>query len=424
MDTPPSRPEPERASRLLAILFALVIAAVYANGLTIPFQFDDEHALEHNPAIRSLANIPRFFVDPNTSTVLRENKDLRPVLLTTFALNYAVSGDATWSYHVLNLVLHWLAVLLVFRIVRDHLWLGADAVAVAAGAALVMAAHPLNTEAVDYLSARSALLTTVFYLGAFDAAVRQRPRTCLLLFTLALLTKAIAVTLPLAALWYVVALAAESTIFRLAEPVNEHRPYLAMLGLGTAAGLVLWRLAGLAARRAQAPPAWVFAVVMTLVTSVLGAATVARNATWRDEYTLWLDALEKAPRNARAWLNAGHAAMVRGNDAEARRLFLEAHRLRPCYAYVQMNLSALAVRQGDLDQGLRWADEAVGCNPGIALSHYYRGSALERLGRVDEALAEYRQTTAIDPQHADAWVSAGRLLERKGDWDAALAAYA
>src|SRR2546429_9613436 len=154
MGTPPSRPEPERASRRLAILFALVIAAVYANGLTIPFQFDDEHALEHNPAIRSLANIPRFFVDPNTSTVLRENKDLRPVLLTTFALNYAVSGDATWSYHVLNLVLHWLAVLLVFRIVRAHLWLGADAVAVAAGAALAMGAHPLPTAAVGYLSAR------------------------------------------------------------------------------------------------------------------------------------------------------------------------------------------------------------------------------------------------------------------------------
>src|SRR5438552_3359021 len=190
-----------------------------------------------------------------------------------------------------------------------------------------------------------------------------------------------------------------------------------MLGLGTAAGFVLWRLAGLVARRAQAPPAWVFAVVMTLVTSVLGAATVARNATWRDEYTLWLDALEKAPRNARAWLNAGHAAMVRGNDAEARRLLLEAHRLRPCYAYVQMNLSALAVRQGDGDVGLRWADEAGACNAGLALSHHYRGSTLERLGRFDEALVAYRQTTANDPLHADACISAGRLRERNGGWD-------
>ena len=49
-------------------------------------------------------------------------------------------------------------------------------------------------------------------------------------------------------LWYVVALAAESTIFPLAEPVNEHRPYLAMLGLGTIAALGAWTLVAFIAR--------------------------------------------------------------------------------------------------------------------------------------------------------------------------------
>src|SRR3989442_11753198 len=349
-------------SRRVAVLLALVILAVYANGLGIGFRFDDGHALSENPAIRTLANLPRFFVDPTTSSTLPENRDLRPVLLATFALNYALSGEATWSWHALNLVLHWVAVLLVFRIVRDHLWLGADALPIAVGAALVVAVHPLNTEPIDYLSARSALLTAVFYLGAFDAGVRGRRALCVALFRLAMLTKAIACTLPAAllghallarrrggsrlsggmlvalvavavgglayravllpasvvqathgadvtravyfmtewsaylyylrlffwpnalvvdrldyplvrsllvpqawgsllalgalavlawrarhrapaftfgVLWYAVALAAESTIFPLAEPVNEHRPYLAMLGLGTAASLGL-----------------------------------------------------------------------------------------------------------------------------------------------------------------------------------------
>src|SRR5207253_7246010 len=110
--------------------------------------------------------------------------------------------EATWSWHALNLVLHWVAVLLVFRIVRDHLWLGADALTIAAGAALVVAVHPLNTEPIDYLSARSALLPTVFYLGAFDAGVRGRRFACVMLFTLALLTKAIAITLPFVLLGY------------------------------------------------------------------------------------------------------------------------------------------------------------------------------------------------------------------------------
>ena len=530
-------------SRPAAVL-ALVILAVYANGLGIGFHFDDSHAIADNPAIRTLANLPRFFVDPTTSSNLPENRDLRPILLATFALNYAVSGEATWSWHALNLVLHWLAVLLVFRIVRDHLWLGADALPVAAGAALVVAVHPLNTEPVDYLSARSALLTTVFSLGAFDAGLRGRGAASLALFALAMLTKAIACTLPLAflghallarrrggtrvsgrllgalvavaagglvyravllpasvmqathgadvtravyfmtewsaylyyvrlflwpnalvvdrldyplarsllvpqawgslltltalgllawrarhrapaltfaALWYAVALAAESTVFPLAEPVNEHRPYLAMLGLGTAAGLGLWQLATCAARRSRVAPARVLAVLLAAVTVGLGAVTVARNATWHDDYTLWRDAVAKAPQNPRAWLNAGHAAMGRGDTDEARRLLLEAHRLAPCYAYVQLNLSALAAPHPD--ESLAWADEAVACNPGLALTHFYRGSALERSGRRDEALAEYGKTTAIDPGHAGAWLAAGRLLEQREAWQDAAAAY-
>jgi Tfp pilus assembly protein PilF len=539
-----------RTTIAVAGLLALAIAAAYANGLHIGFYFDDWHVLERNPAIRSLANIPRFFVDANTSSVLHENKDLRPILLVTFALNHAVSGDATWSYHVVNLALHWIVALLVFRIVRDHLWLAESRLPVAVVAALLVAVHPLNTEPVNYLSARSALLTAAFYLAAFDAAVRNRHIAAVALFAFALLTKAIAVTFPIvvvahrllarhrapdgshrpipwtfigvlvavdaagvlyralllppwivasthdpsvspwiyfmtgwsaylyylrlflwpnalvidrldyplarsflapqawgslvilialgvlawrirrrlpalafAAAWYAVTLASESTFFPLAEAVNEHRPYLAMLGLGTAAALGLWHLAGLVARRADAPPVWVLAVLAAALAGVLGAATAGRNETWRDDYTLWRDATEKAPENPRAWLNAGHAALALGDLDEARDFLLTARRLSPCYAYVQMNLSALEARQGDLEASLRWADEAVRCNPGRALAHYYRALALERLGRLDESLEEYRQTTAIDGHHADAWFAQGRLHERGERWAEAAAAY-
>jgi Tfp pilus assembly protein PilF len=540
----------ERASRFIVLVCAVVIAAAYANSLRIGFHFDDAHTLADNPHIRSLTNIPRFFWDANTSSVLPQNRDLRPILLTTFALNYAISGEATWSYHVVNLLLHWLVVVLIFRIVRDHLWLGENGLSVGAAAALVVAAHPLNTEPLNYLSARSALLTAVFYLGAFDVALRKRYTVSFFLFAAALLTKAIAATFPVvllgywllarrqrrrgepwcgpwgflvallvldaaaglyrwwlvpdvalestrevgmtpvtyfmtgwsaylyylrlflwpnalvidrkdyeivhsflqvracgslavlvtlgvlawrarnrwpalsfAALWYFVTLAAESTFFPLAEPVNEHRPYLAMLGLGTAAGFVLWRLATLAAGRYQAPPAWVFAILVTFATAVLGATTVGRNQTWRDARTLWTDATVKAPDNHRAWLNAGHAALVSGDLVEARALLTEALRRNSCYAYVLINLSVVERRTGKLEDSLRWADEAVRCNPRLALTHHYRGAALERLDRIDEALDEYRQTTALDPHHADAWLAQARLLEQRGDWAEAAAAY-
>jgi hypothetical protein len=534
----------ERAGTwLVGVVAAVGIAAAYSNALHIGFHFDDWHVLQDNPHVRTLQSIPRFFVDPNTTTVLRENKDLRPVLMTTFALNYAVSGDATWSYHVVNLLLHWMAVMLVFHLVRTRLWLGDDAVPIGAAAALIFALHPLNSTPVNYLSARSALLTTVFYLGAFATALSGRRLASVALFVLALLTKAIAVTLPVAllgywalarvrrpatripwgflaclvlvaaggiayrnlllppwtvesarqvgmtpwvyfmtewsaylyylrlflwpdalvidrldypyarsffafqawgslvvlvvlgilawrarrrwpaltfaAFWFVVTLAAESSFFPLAEPVNEHRPYLAMLGLGTAAALGLWH----GVRRLAARPLPAFACVVVVAAGALGCATWARNLTWRDDLTLWTDATRKAPANARAWLNAGHAALATGQLDEARRMLLEARRLSPCYAYVQMNLSALEVRVNDLEASLRWADEAVRCNPGFALTHHYRGSALERLGRYPEALAEYRAVTAIDTQHTHAWFAQAKLLEREQQWQQAADAY-
>jgi hypothetical protein len=106
------------------LCLALVIAAVYWDGPRMGFHFDDGHVIEQNPSIRSLANVPRFFVDPATSSASHLNRVLRPLLHTTFALNYAISGSSPWSYHLVNLLLHWLGVVLVFRIVRDHLWLG------------------------------------------------------------------------------------------------------------------------------------------------------------------------------------------------------------------------------------------------------------------------------------------------------------
>jgi tetratricopeptide (TPR) repeat protein len=149
----------------------------------------------------------------------------------------------------------------------------------------------------------------------------------------------------------------------------------------------------------------------------------ARTDVWRDDLRLWLDATEKAPQNPRAWLNAGHAALARGDLPRARGLLLEAHRLSPCYAYIQLNLSAVEAREGHAPASLAWADEAVRCNPGLALARAERAGALERLGRADEALAEYRATTAIDAVNAGAWLAQGRLLEARGDWPDAAHAF-
>ena len=183
-----------RLTLLTAALLSIGIGAAYSNSLSVGFEFDDVYLLTNNPSIRSLRNIPRFFYDPFTLTTVRENADLRPVLQITYALNHAISGLRPWSYHAVNMVLHLVAALLVFRIVRDHLWPGPAVVP--AAAALFFALAPLNSQTLDYMSARSALLCTTLYLAAFWCVLRRRQWPAALLHALALLTKAIAVTLP------------------------------------------------------------------------------------------------------------------------------------------------------------------------------------------------------------------------------------
>ncbi len=192
-----------RFTAVFVALLALGIAISYSNSLGIGFYFDDLYGIHNNPTIRSLRNIPGFFTDPHAFWTDRTQADVRPVLLITYALNYAVSGLAPWSYHVLDLLLHFVAALLVFVLVRDHVWWPArergpsgDARIPAAAAALFFALAPLNTQPVDYVWARSALLSTTLYLGAFLAFLRRRWTLGAVLFALALLTKAIAVTLP------------------------------------------------------------------------------------------------------------------------------------------------------------------------------------------------------------------------------------
>ena len=196
-------------SWLVLLSLILALAAGYSNSFGTAFVFDDQYVVVTNPAIRDLRDLPRLFYDPFTMSAWRNNGDLRPIVQTTFALNYAVSGLNPWSYRAFSLLVHLLAAWLVFRIVRDHLvWPasergpGGRGQWVGLAAALLFAIAPLNHQPVVYASARSALLATTFVLGAFLACLHRRYAVMTLLYLLALLSKAIAVTLPLTVLIY------------------------------------------------------------------------------------------------------------------------------------------------------------------------------------------------------------------------------
>jgi tetratricopeptide (TPR) repeat protein len=159
------------STRLCCLLLVIVGAGAYANSLGGPFVFDDILGIEQNPSIHSLAGS----LAPPDSQITAG----RPVANFTFAVNYAIHGLAVPGYHLLNIAIHVLAALVLFDVVRLTLCrrpldesFAAAANPLALAAALLWLVHPIQTECVDYLSQRSALLMGLFFLLTLDTAIR------------------------------------------------------------------------------------------------------------------------------------------------------------------------------------------------------------------------------------------------------------
>jgi Tfp pilus assembly protein PilF len=201
----------------ILLIFIGIGVSLYGNALDNGFYYDDIHQIVENPFTRSLSSIPQFFIDLTTTTrnPVWKGYHYRPLLLSTFSLNYWLGGLNPIGYHLVNLAFQVGSSFLVFLIVR-RFW-GSFSPALAAG--LVMLCNPFNAEVVNYITARSSVMATFFYLLSFFAYIRFRPPwpegrvgdkapgnlwiwVSLGSFSLGLLTKEIVITLPLILLLY------------------------------------------------------------------------------------------------------------------------------------------------------------------------------------------------------------------------------
>jgi tetratricopeptide (TPR) repeat protein len=138
----------------------------YWNSFNVPLLLDDQRAIVENPSIRHLGRIGDVLSLPPTGATAA-----RPLLNLTYALNYAEGGLSVRGYHAVNLFIHICAGLALLGIVRRTLLLpglrprdGKAALPLAAFAALLWTLHPLQTEAVTYVSQRAESLMGLFYL--------------------------------------------------------------------------------------------------------------------------------------------------------------------------------------------------------------------------------------------------------------------
>ena len=216
-------------------LLVIAVLLTWFPSLTGPFQFDDYNVVVSNPAVHSL------------NAWLESMPGIRPLLKLTYVLNW-IAGGGSFGFHLFNVLVHATNVVLVFFLLRT---LRADAgnSLLPFLAAILFALHPVQTEAVTYISGRSVSLMALFYLGSVLAYMRaaSAPRPwrwragSVLLFAMAVLVRETAVTLPLALL-LAEATAAKSSPVHALKRQGMHWGLLILCLLVMAASPTYWHL--------------------------------------------------------------------------------------------------------------------------------------------------------------------------------------
>lgn len=195
------------------VLWGAALAAIVAGcsfpALSAGFVLDDV-IFSESPAIRAWSGLWNIWFSP---AELEGEKHYWPILYTTFWLEHKLWGITPLGAHLVNVLLYLVSVLLLWRLLRHLSVPGAWAVAA------VFAVHPMHVDSVAWAIGRKDLLSGLFYIAAALCWIRSiggldesrgrppdsirvsRPgfySAALGLFAAALLSKSVAVTLPVA----------------------------------------------------------------------------------------------------------------------------------------------------------------------------------------------------------------------------------
>ena len=403
----------------------------YLPSLIGPFHFDDYNVIVHYPTVHSWSALFE-----------RAGGGVRAVLKASYALNWTLDPGPL-GFHAVNIALHALNTVLLFFIGRRLFPERGEVPALIA--ALLFALHPMQTEAVTYISGRSSSLMATFYLSSLLMYLRGAHWSLsALLFVLALATRETAVTLPAALLlvelcrgtpWRTIAqrqwahwtlLAAGAVVVLMNQRYFDLLAYgFGERGLGenllTQVGgisYLVWHLVGLhdlnidpaLPTLSEWTPALAFQSVLLGALLVLGIASLRRRP-WLAFGILWFF-LQLAPTNS---------VVPRLDVANDRQLYLACWGLFLALA-VQVEwprfgvaLVCLAFAAASVGRQLDYRDEitlweaSVRSSPWNARAHNNLGYAYYLAGRKAEAKRAFQTALFLDPAAKKARLNLGLL---------------
>jgi len=188
----------ESSNRWVVLIVAATLAA-YWPAVHGSMLWDDSGHVTR-PTLQSLDGLRKIWFEPG------ETQQYYPLLHSAFWLEHRMWGDSVAGYHLVNILLHATSACVLVFIVRTLFHTGSLL------AGILFALHPICVEAVAWISEQKSTLSGLFYLLSFLIYLifdRDRRKVQYLLalglFILALLSKTVTATLPVAlliAVWW------------------------------------------------------------------------------------------------------------------------------------------------------------------------------------------------------------------------------
>ncbi len=179
----------------IAALLVVVTVAAYWPAIQSGFIWDDDCYVINNEVLRSVEGLGRIWFD------IGATQQYYPLTYTSFWLEFRFWGADPTGYHVVNVLLHALTAVMLWRVLRMLKVPGAVL------AAAVFALHPVHVESVAWITERKNILSAFLYMAALLAWLHHRERSdkgpmqrlyalSMVLFVGALLSKTVACSLP------------------------------------------------------------------------------------------------------------------------------------------------------------------------------------------------------------------------------------
>ncbi len=164
-----------RFSPYLIILLATILS--YVPTFTGEFILDDKPLIQQNPYITKLHSIQSYLIQEDGVPDKINAEDYhtsyyRPLLNLSYWLDYKVWGMWAPGFRTTNLILH---ILCSFVIYRFLLLLTNDR-ELSIWCTLIFAVHPVNTEAVSWVTSRNNILATLFALSAHSIYIKAQEK--------------------------------------------------------------------------------------------------------------------------------------------------------------------------------------------------------------------------------------------------------